>query len=349
MTAAAVTMALATATLAVAGPPDLGGDDAGHADGAVRGISDTGVYPGLRAVSDIGAPGGEPRDSGAGVYPALTAPGSLQVPSLAALAGARRWLATRRGVVAFAVASEHGGVVGVAPRRRFLSASLTKAMVLAAFLRRLQRERREPTPFELLSLGYMIRISDNASTDAIYRRVGDEGMREVARRTGMEGFRVERGDWANAVVTPADQALFFMSLDRVVPARFLPLARELLEGVSPLHTWGIPAASRPAWRTFFKGGWRPEAGAEVVHQGALLESGGTAVGLSVMTADNPSMAYGERTIEGLARRLLSGNEALARSTVPSGAGADPGELAPLGDLRGFRPADPPALERLGGG
>ena len=46
----------------------------------------------------------------------------------------------------------------------------------------------------------------------------------------MRNFRIA-GDWANATVTAADQARFFLALDRLVPARFLPLARNLLETI----------------------------------------------------------------------------------------------------------------------
>ncbi|MGH3991652.1 MAG: serine hydrolase, partial [Pseudonocardiaceae bacterium] len=325
---------------------DLGEEDGPGAEASVVGASENGVYPALEPVGEIGATGDGARDSGAGVYPALTATDRLLIPGQGALRNAARWLATRRGRVAFAVVDERGGLSGVRPHARFLSASLTKAMILVAFLRRLEATGEEPTPYELLSLGYMIRLSDNASTDSIFRRVGDEGLRELATRAGMRDFSVG-GDWANATVTPADQARLFMALDRVVPARFLPLARTLLETVSPPHSWGIPRASRPRWRTFFKGGWRPEAGAEVVHQAALVESGARRLGLAVMTGDDPSMAYGERTIEGVARRLLAGSDSAAVPTRPSAGGYVPGELSPLQEIDRFRAPDPPPLEPLG--
>lgn len=343
--AVVLTSALAVAALVLAGVIDLDGGGEGIGAGLV-GDSDVGVYPGLRSLEQIAGPGGEPRDSGVGVYPTLTPPRLLVFPGAAALIDARRWIDTREGLVAFAVADARGGVSGILPRQRFRSASLTKAMILVAFLRRLETLRKGPTPFEQQSLGYMIRLSDNASSDSIYRRVGDEALRDLARSAGMHDFEID-GDWANATLTAADQARFFRSLDALVPPHFLPLARNLLETVSPLQTWGIPTVARPRWRTFFKGGWRPEAGAEVVHQGALLETGATRIGLAVMTSGNPSMAYGERTIEGVTRRLLAGSDAALLPTTPVGAGAVPGELAPLGDLRGFRPSEPPPLAPLG--
>lgn len=343
--AAVALLALVAGLGALVVDSDGGGEGAPGAGASVVGASGGGVYPALQPIGDIGATGDGARDSGAGVYPALTAPSRLLVPDARALRDARRWITTREGRVAFAVVDERGGVTGVRPRQRFLSASLTKGMILVAFLRRTAKAGRTPSPFELLSLGYMIRLSDNASTDSIFRRVGDEGLRELARAAGMRDFRTG-GDWANATVTAADQARLFIALDRLVPARFLPLARNLLETVSAPHSWGIPRAARPRWRTYFKGGWRPEAGAEVVHQAAFVESGGRRLGLAVMTGENPSMGYGEQTIEGVARRLLQGGDAGTEPTVPRG-GYAPGELAPPRQLERFRAPEPPQLEPLG--
>ena len=316
VSAAAVVLVLAAAgALVFARLPDFDGESPPGSRAAVVGASEDGVFPALRTVEEIGTGAEPPRDSGAGVYPALTEPGRLLFPARAALERARRWAATRDGRIAFAVADRRGGLSGGNPRARFLSASLVKGMLLVAFLRGLEDTGAELSQAQRLSLGYMIRISDNASADAIYRRVGDPALRDLAARAGMRDFGID-GDWANATVTPADQARLFLALDRLLPPRYKRLARNLLETVSPLHTWGIPTAARPRWRTFFKGGWRPEAGSEVVHQGALLESGARQLGIAVMTADDPSMAYGERTIEGIARRLLAGGGASAFSTVP---------------------------------
>ena len=344
LAAAAVVLALAAGILALAAVPELGEDDGPGARASVVGASESGVYPALQRVGEIGTSGDGAWDSGAGVYPTLTPTARLLVPGPKALRKARGWLATRRGKVAFAVIDGRGALSGVGLDERFVSASLTKAMILVAYLRRLEDTGGRPSQAELLSLGYMIRLSDNASADSIFARVDDEGVREVARLARMRNFRIA-GDWANATITPADQARLFVALDRVVPARFVPLARTLLETVSPLQSWGIPRAARPRWRTFFKGGWRPEAGAELVHQAALLQSGTRRLGLAVMTSEDPSMAYGERTIEGLARRLLAGGESAAVHTVPRDGGYTPGKLLPLEQVDRFRaPHAPPLLQ-----
>jgi hypothetical protein len=257
------------------------------------------VFPGLRDVGALDSPEGQ-LDSGMGVYPALAPPVRLAFPSGAAVRAARRFARTRDGDVAFAVAGERAGVSGLAMDRTFPSASLSKAMMLVALLRR----EAKPTESERVSLGYMIRLSDNESADRIYSRVGDEGLRAVANAAGMGRFAIS-GHWANATLTPADQARFFLMVDRLVPRRERAFARALLETVSADQTWGVPTAARPRWRTFFKGGWRPEGQGELVHQAALLERGGRRLAVAVMTVRNRDMAYAQKTIEGVARRLLA--------------------------------------------
>jgi hypothetical protein len=341
MVAGVVLASVAGAALIAAAK--LKSDDGAGARSSVVGLSANGVYPVLAPPGDIGAAGAGARDSGAGVYPALTAADRLLVPGPRELRAATRWLSTRQGRTAYAVADERGALSGVRTDERFQSASLSKAMILVAFLRHLEATRAQPSPAELLSLGYMIRISDNGSTNAIFRRVGGDRMRELARAARMQDFHIA-GDWANATVTAADQARFFMSLDRLVPARFLPLAHNLLETIIPPHSWGIPRAARPRWRTFFKGGWRPEAGAEVVHQAALLESGPRRLGLAIMTSGDPTKPYGEKTIEGVTRRLLGASP--EPFTLPVGAPPEPGELSPLPQIDRARVPDPPALGPL---
>jgi beta-lactamase class A len=63
---------------------------------------------------------------------------------------------------------------------RFPSASLSKAMLLVAELRRIARVRGHLDPRTRALLAVMIRVSDNAAADAMYRRVGDPGLLEVA-------------------------------------------------------------------------------------------------------------------------------------------------------------------------
>jgi len=270
---------------------------------ALPGTSQMGVYPGLRPLGDLAAPAPAQTDSGLGVYPALTAPSALAFPGPAALRSARRYARSRSGRVSFAVADERGGVAGVGIDRPYPAASLSKAMLLVAFLRR----EADPTRSERETLGYMIRLSDNASADAIYRRLGAGPVRDLARAAGMTRFAIT-DHWAGATVTAADQARFFLALDDLTPPRHRAFERELLETVSPLQTWGIPGVARPRWRVYFKGGWRPERGTLLEHQAAYLERGNRRVAIAVLTEGGSDERFGRATQAGIARRLLAGSD-----------------------------------------
>ena len=127
---AAVPVALVASALAFVVP---GGD--GRAPAGASQPPGPAVVPGLRDVGALDSPEGQV-DSGVGVYPALAPPARLAFPSGPAIRAARRFARAREGEVAFAVADERGGVSGLDVDRTFRSASLTKAMLLVAFLRR---------------------------------------------------------------------------------------------------------------------------------------------------------------------------------------------------------------------
>ena len=279
-------------------------------------------YPALRKVGELA--GGQ-RDVGVGVYPALTRPETLFFPSPAAVQAARAYADTRQGQVSFAVADSHGGIAGRAFDQTFESASLVKAMLLVAYLNQLAGEGRPLTLSERATIEPMIRVSDNYSATQVFKRLAPGALAELARRAGMRSFAVG-SDWAAAQVTAADQVRFFLKLDELLPSAYRGYARNLLASIVPFQSWGIPQASRPAWRTYFKGGWRPQDGGQLIHQGALLERGSRKLAIAVLTDRDPTEAYGRETIRGIAERLLQP----ARAAVPE----RPPRLAPLTSLRG---------------
>lgn len=169
--------------------------------------------------------------------------------------------------------------------------------MLVAALRRAGGERLGEADRRLLRP--MITTSDNDAAGAVYSRVGGEGLRRVARAAGMRRF-ADVGHWAGARITAADQARFFLRIDRLVPAAHRRYARKLLSSIVTSQRWGIPRAARHARaKVFFKGGWRNG----ITHQVALLERG-RRLALAVLTSNSPSMAYAEETIERIASRVL---------------------------------------------
>lgn len=215
----------------------------------------------------------------------------------AQIVAARRYARTRRARVAFAVIDSPGGRPrGFRRYAAFQSASVSKAMLMVAVLRRAGSRRLWKSERALLLP--MIAASDNDAADAVYRIVGGRGLRAVARAAGMRSFR-DVGYWANSVVTPADQARLFYGIDGLVPLRHRHYARFLLSAIVKEQRWGIArVARRRGYKIFFKGGWRKG----INHQVALLEKDGRRFSLAVMT-DQTGVA-GQRTEEEIAKRLL---------------------------------------------
>ncbi len=229
--------------------------------------------------------------------------GELAFPGKAAIAAARRYLARRSGRTAFAVIDSAGRLHGVRKNRQFGSASVVKAMLLVAYLRRLASRGAGLDAGARSKLRPMIHVSDNGAASAIFGTVGQGGLRRLARRAGMTRF-APSAIWGGTLITAADQARFFYKLQRLVPKRFRGYARGLLSSIAREQSWGIPAVARPLYRVLFKGGWNPARGR--VHQAARLERGGQRIAIAVLQDGTPSMGYGEATIAGVTRRLLAG-------------------------------------------
>lgn len=221
-------------------------------------------------------------------------------PGAKAVAAAERWARGRPGEVAFAVVDSNGKVAGgYRVHRRFQLASLAKAILLVASL------RRDPTPDvgTRATLTLMITRSDNASAFAINRRVGNRGMTAVAKLAGMRDY-VQGATWLETRASAWDQARFFWQLEKLVPREGRKLARSLLSGIVAYQRWGIPSAAGPAgWQTYFKGGWLGYRN-ELMTQAAWLKKGDRRWALAVLTEKNPTRVDGWNTQKGITGLLL---------------------------------------------
>ena len=215
-----------------------------------------------------------------------------------------RFARRRGGQVSIAVVDTWGRLRGRDAGRRYLSASVVKALLLAAELRRLERNAVALDPATKDILTAMITRSDNDAADIIYRRVGDTGLLHVARRAGMRRFSVQ-GYWANAQVTAADLARFFSRLRRVLPRRHRRTALHLLAAIQTDQRWGVPRAAHGRWRVHFKGGWRATGRGELVHQAAWLRGEGRTLAIAILTDAQPSQVFAIHTVRGIADRLLA--------------------------------------------
>ena len=225
-------------------------------------------------------------------------------PPAAWILQARQYAAGRQGLVSFAVLDDRGRLSGLGADRDYSSASVVKALLLVAELRRLHGQGLPVDDSTAALLRAMITYSDNDAADAIYARVGDAGLHEVAAQVGMRRFEVA-GYWGNARITAADMARFMARIDRPLPSEHRQVAHALLAGVVPAQRWGIPAVADAEWHVELKGGWRPTDVGWLSHQAAALRRGATEIEIAVLTDAQPSSAYANETLSGIASRLLS--------------------------------------------
>jgi hypothetical protein len=222
-------------------------------------------------------------------------------PSTPRVRTARRYV-SGRAVSSFAVIDTHGRLRGYLPHRTFVTASVVKAMLLVARLRQLGNHL--PGAVDRAVLEPMIEVSDNDAASAVYGQVGDPGLLAVARLAHMGDLSVH-GYWANVTFSAADQAKFFLVIDKLVPPRSRSYARKLLSSIVSYQRWGFSRFSeRRGWHTFFKGGWRTTGLGALVHEAALFERRGRRFSMAVLTDGNPSHDYGTETLRGVAQRIF---------------------------------------------
>jgi hypothetical protein len=224
-------------------------------------------------------------------------------PASKSVVVAARYLGLRSGVKAFAVIDNRRKVAGVAIHMRFHSASVVKSMLLVAYLQTLAHDGHGLDDYATGLLYPMIHSSDNEAASAVFAIVGESGLARVAREARMTDYASGDGVWGFTEISAADMARFFLIQDSLIPHQFVGYARWLLSNIEPSESWGVPAVARPRFEVFFKGGWLPEIEG-LVNQAARLERPRDTFAMAVLTRDDPSMDYGEDTIEGVTARLL---------------------------------------------
>jgi hypothetical protein len=185
-------------------------------------------------------------------------------PRPAAIARAERYLRTRIGRTAFAIVDSEGRLSGVNLNEQFITGSVVKAMLLAAYLRRLNAIGQHDIGSYSNSFLYpMINTSDNDAATTCWSIVGNAGLYALAKAAGMTHFSVDTtaswgGSWGAALITAADQARFFFEMDSLIPREFVGYANFLLSTIAGYESWGIPAIARPlGYTVYFKADGAP--------------------------------------------------------------------------------------------
>lgn len=234
---------------------------------------------------------------------ARQADGTSWAPDVSA---ARSWAQGRTGEVAFRLEElGTGRRWGHRAWIRMKGASTLKTLLLATYLRRGSVRDRPLSAADRKLLEPMIRNSANMPANHLSVALGEDAIRRTARAAGMGTVDVQYPWWGATLTSPRAQVRLMANLERILPPRHRDYAMHLLRTITASQRWGVGRVPLPGWRVYFKGGWGDGSGA-VDHQSVLLARGERRIALSIMTRGNASHRDGQRTLEGVARRLLRG-------------------------------------------
>ena len=220
---------------------------------------------------------------------------------------ALKYIEQRSGIVSFAAINERGTMWGYRRHERVEAVSVFKAMLLVTYLRMDSVRNRSLRDSDRRLLAPMIKRSNSTTASRVRDIVGHERINELARDANMMHFRVAN-PWGLSQITARDQARFFFRIEKYIPTRHEDYARYLLSHVIGSQRWGMAdfADDRMSqWKIFFKGGWGSGTG-RWSHQVAFFEKDGRhrRIALAILTEHSPSHSYANRTMRGVARRLL---------------------------------------------
>jgi beta-lactamase class A len=231
-------------------------------------------------------------------------------------------VAKRSSSVALTVNDREKGVVcALRQGTHFDSASVVKVTILGALLRRAMQQHRSLTAREARLATVMITRSDNNAASALWASLGMHRLQHFLDLARMTQTRLgQNGYWGLTQITAHDEMLLLRLLtssNTVLNAPSRAYARNLMAHVIPSQRWGVPAGAPAGVTIGVKNGWVP-----IAPHGWRINSIGFFTGngryymMAVLTQDNPTMAYGVRTIENVARAIHRDLNAGAAAAVP---------------------------------
>ena len=207
-------------------------------------------------------------------------------------------------------------------RSHFDSASVVKVTILGALLRKAQAEHRSLTRSERALAWAMITRSDNDAASALWADTGRAWLQRFLKRAGMtDTFLGPGGAWGLTRITAADETrLLWLLLEpnRVLDTSRRDYALGLMADVIPAQRWGVPAGAPRRLVVHVKNGWLPLApyGWRINSIGGFTGHG-SRYSIVVLTQDNPTMAYGVRTVEAIAQVVNRDLNPGATARVPA--------------------------------
>ncbi|ARF59277.1 serine hydrolase [Streptomyces gilvosporeus] len=190
----------------------------------------------------------------------------------------------------------------------FDSASVVKVTVLGALLHQADEAHRRLTPQEDRWATAMITKSDNASTDALWHRIGLAGVERFLDLAEMhDTVPGTGGSWGLTQITADDQLSLLRLLtseNAVLTPSDRAYALDLMHRVEADQQWGVPAGAPDTATVHVKNGWLPrKTNGWRVHSVGVFTGGGHDYGIAVLSHGNRTMQDGVATIEAAARLI----------------------------------------------
>lgn len=245
------------------------------------------------------------------VTPALLV--TMQHPSAAASRPSlaedlARYAATRSDTFSVGVFDEkHHWVYWFRPSTAYDNASIVKVNVLETLLWQAQRAHRWLTPWEEQQSTRMIRYSDNDATTALWNHVGRAAaVAAYDRALGLSATTFDPGGaWGLTRSVVRDQIVLLRAVGvgaGPLSARARSYVRYQMSQVASAQRWGVAAGAPSGATVEIKNGWLPrEPGGWRINSIGHVRDAQTNYEIAFLSTNNPSMAYGVATAEGVAR------------------------------------------------
>jgi beta-lactamase class A len=192
--------------------------------------------------------------------------------------------------------------------QHFDSASVVKVTILGALLRKALDQHRYLTGTEAARASAMITRSDNGAASALWAELGRRYIQHFLNLAKMKQTVLgPDGYWGLTQITTHDQVLLLRLLLHKNPVLDLPSRRyalSLMSQVIASQRWGVPAGAPTRLTVHVKNGWliRAAHGWRVHSIGCFTGPRG-GYSIVVLTQNNPTLAYGIRTVEAIARAI----------------------------------------------
>lgn len=212
------------------------------------------------------------------------------------------------------ISSDGNQVVSLNDNNKNYGASITKSMLLVAYLNQVGSGSLSDQAKNQLT--NMIENSDNASANWVYSQLANPSkqLKDLADKAGMTSFVLDTSDptyiLGQSQITAADFAKFFSKIDSLMDSNQKDFGLNVLSNLSLADQNGLLKAGLPG-SVYSKEGWKPEPAGTmgapyIVNQAAQFTMNGKTYGIAFTISGTKDQATGEDIIKQITQKLING-------------------------------------------